>query len=198
MVVFNLCNLWLKFPHPFAEDVNMATKKPIVIAGAVFCLIALYLIFGGSGSHSQTQEPVFQGAGDSIMELRFNNKSNPRDKAISIEKAVLCLDVKSRNYVTEMSRFTSDVGTIYCWARIINGDRQKIRFIWQVGNNISPSPWLDVNSDKFRIWCPKYIDPKASGEGTVDIVDGTGRLLKRLQFEVVRLKKPAYRSIRKI
>ncbi|MFH1227771.1 MAG: DUF2914 domain-containing protein [Planctomycetota bacterium] len=174
----------------------MANKKPIVIAGTVFLIIVLYLFLGGSGSHSQTQNQPM--GNDSVMELRFNNKLDPKDRVISVEKSVLCLDVKSRNYVTEMSRFTSDVGTIYCWARIINGDGQKIRFIWQIGNNISPSPWLDVNSDKFRIWCPKYVDSKTSGEGTVDIVDGTGRLLKRLQFEVVRLKKPAYRSIRKL
>lgn len=173
-------------------------KKVLSIGAIAMGIITLYFLLVGFGNPTEAGEPTEVLSQDSsIMELRFNNHPDPKNSIIIVEKAALCLDVKNRKPVTEMNRFTSDVGTIYCWARILNGEGQKIRFIWKIGETVAPSRWLDVSSNQFRIWCPKSVDRQASGEGSVDIVDNTGRLLKRLEFDIVRIKKTTYRNIKR-
>jgi hypothetical protein len=179
--------------------IPQVNNKVLSISAIALGIIALYFLVVGFSSRPADVRPdnALAQSGDSVMELRFNNQPDPKNTVITVEKAALCLDVRNRNPVTEMNRFTSDVNNIYCWARLLNGRGQKIRFIWKVGETVAPSAWLDVSNNQFRVWCPKHVDSKASGEGSVDIVDGTGRLLKRLEFQVVNLKKSAKRNIRR-
>ena len=71
---------------------------------------------------------------------------------------------------------------------LLNGEGRKIRYIWYLGDSITASQWLSVNSNKFRAWCPKNIDNKMLGPAHVDIVDENGRILRTLEFEIVPAK----------
>ncbi|MBI4713105.1 MAG: DUF2914 domain-containing protein [Planctomycetes bacterium] len=132
---------------------------------------------------------------DSTIELRFDN--DPQKTAASeleIDEAVICLDVKDRQPVTQITKFTSDVGTVFCWARVLNGDGKKVKFIWQIGEDTYPSDWIEVKSNKFRIWCPKQINRKMSGNARVDISDETGKILRTVEFEIILRKVSALRT----
>lgn len=119
--------------------------------------------------------------------LEFSNvtEAAQNPSRISVENAVICLDVHDRMPVNERDKIDSSFNTIFCWSLFLNGEGKRIRYIWYIADNITASQWLSVSSNKFRAWCPKSIDNKMAGQAHVDIVDENGRILKTIEFEIV-------------
>jgi hypothetical protein len=175
-------------------------KKMIVISLILIILIFSCMIITKTGnSKKQTDQSspqgLFEGMNstnikdDNLLELQFSNsdikKVSANLNSIIVDKAVVCLDVHDRMPIQETYRISSNSGTIFCWALLLNGEGKKIRYIWCIDENVTTSQWLSISSNRFRAWCPKNIDYKMQGRAHVDIVDENGRLLKALEFEIV-------------
>ncbi|MEK7309569.1 MAG: DUF2914 domain-containing protein [Planctomycetota bacterium] len=124
---------------------------------------------------------------NNMLELGFSDvkESSAGHNYIIVDKASVCLDIKDRLPVQECQRISSNAGKIFCWSIFINGEGKKVRYIWYIGEKVSASNWLNITSNRFRAWCPRNIDPKASGPSRVDIVDEQGRILKSIEFEII-------------
>jgi hypothetical protein len=162
-----------------------------VLAGIIS--IALIIIFSciiiTRGHNSQlvlSDQPAAPAREHNVLELVFSGSDEQpaQNHIITVERAVICLDIKDRQPVQECQRVNANAGNIFCWSMLLNGEGKKVRYIWYIGGNVSASSWLTITSNRFRAWCPRNIDPKASGPGRVDIVDEQGRILKSVEFEI--------------
>lgn len=124
---------------------------------------------------------------NNMLELGFSDVKEPLvgHNSIIVDKASVCLDIKDRLPVQECQRINSNAGKIFCWSIFISGEGKKVRYIWYIGEKVSASNWLNITSNRFRAWCPRTIDPKASGQSRVDIVDEQGRILRSIEFEII-------------
>ncbi|MFH0888054.1 MAG: DUF2914 domain-containing protein [Planctomycetota bacterium] len=179
----------------------MSRRKKIIIIGLVFVVsIFFYMIIAKTGGPEKpidllNDQNSFEGMNstdikeDNLLELQFSNagvqKSATNPSPIIVDKAVVCLDIRDRMPVQETQRIGSNSGTIFCWSILLNGEGKKIRYIWNIGENVTTSQWLSISSNRFRAWCPKNIDYKMQGHARVDIVDENGRLLKTIEFEII-------------
>ncbi|MEW6026409.1 MAG: DUF2914 domain-containing protein [Planctomycetota bacterium] len=134
---------------------------------------------------------------NNTLELSFSDapksrtpaKAPPDGHTIIVEKATVCLEIKDREPARECQRINANAGNIFCWSILLNGQGKKVRYIWYINEKAAPSSWLNITGNRFRAWCPKKIDPRASGPARVDIVDEQGRILKSIEFEIIPGRK---------
>jgi len=164
-------------------------KTLVVVISVALILVFSYLVIART-SNSQFipgQPGSSPGRENNMLELGFSDVKKPvaGTNSIIVDKALVCLDIKDRLPVQECQRINSNAGKIFCWAIFINGEGKKIRYIWYIGEKVSASNWLNITSNRFRAWCPRNIDPRASGPSRVDIVDEQGRILRSIEFEII-------------
>ena len=164
-------------------------KTLVIIISVVIIFTFSYLVIARtSNSQSILGQPGLSTVKENnILELGFSDVKAPSagHNSIIVDKALVCLDIKDRLPVQECQRISSNAGKIFCWAIFINGEGKKVRYIWYIGEKVSASHWLNITSNRFRAWCPRNIDPRASGPSRVDIVDEQGRILKSIEFEII-------------
>jgi len=165
-------------------------KKILIISISAALIFAFsYLVIARTSNYQSTsvQQESSVVTENNMLELGFSSAKGLSDgyNSIIVDKASVCLDIKDRQPVQECQRISSTSGKIFCWSIFINGEGKKVRYIWYIGEKVSASAWLNITSNRFRAWCPRNIDPKASGQSRVDIVDEQGRILKSIEFEVI-------------
>jgi len=165
----------------------------VIIIAVIFCA---YLVIGeinqpleGNGGEINTTNSFSAGTGDDAVEVTRQvdkeDKDISADKIIYIEESVICLKVENQMPVGTISRIPSDVNRILCWARLVNGKGEKIRYIWYFGGKITTSNWQVITGNRFRSWCPYSVTHGTNtAEGRVDIVNGAGEVLSRINFQV--------------
>ncbi len=110
-------------------------------------------------------------------------------EALSIEVAVaaVCRDVIDREPVDAGISFTASVGTLYCFTKIVGAQSHtRITHVWYHGADERARVNLDVNSDSWRTWSSKIIQPHDVGSWRVVVLDSAGTVLKELQFEITQ------------
>jgi len=160
----------------------------VIISVAIIFTFSYLVTARTSNSQNTPNQPVLAGLKENnILELGFaDTKEQPVVyHSIIVDKATVCLEVKDRLPVQECQRINANAGRIFCWSMLLNGQGKKVRYIWYTGEKASASSWLTITSNRFRAWCPRKLDPKASGPARVDIVDEQGRILKSIEFEIV-------------
>lgn len=167
-----------------------SNKKALagVVSAAIIIVFSLIVIIRGYASQAVlSAQPAAVAREHNTMKLFFSgsDKASAEIYSVVVEDAVICLDIKDRRPVHESQRVNANVGKIFCWTMLLNGEGKKIRYIWHIGDNVSPSNWLSVTSNRFRAWCPRNIDSRTTGPARVDIVDEQGRILKSIDFEIV-------------
>lgn len=166
---------------------NKKTLAVIISAALIFIFSYLVIAWTSNSQVVPGQPSLSPGRENNMLELGFSDGKNSSagSSSIIVDKASVCLDIKDRLPVQECQRINSNAGKIFCWAIFINGEGKKIRYIWYMGEKVSASNWLNITSNRFRAWCPRNIDSRASGPSRVDIVDEQGRILRSIEFEII-------------
>ncbi|MEK7448652.1 MAG: DUF2914 domain-containing protein [Planctomycetota bacterium] len=187
-------------------------KKKLIIGGGliVATLLLSYFIIALVVGESETSVSPTGEAGKTTSGLseqtpgEFNNiieltcvedlsVAGGEEKSLSVSQAVICLGIQNGKPVSPMTILSADNGPVFCWAQVLNGSGKRVRYLWYIEGKVYPSQWIKVDSAQFQTWCKKNIDCKSSGTGVVEIVDETGRVLKTVDFNIV---KPSRRSNR--
>ncbi|GEM_PF-5463248 len=105
-------------------------------------------------------------------------------KAMSVAEAKLCTGVKDRTPQKAGTAFAASTGKVYCWVRIANGEKRKVRMLWRLGKTESTGEWLEIGSPWWRTWSYKSLPKGFKGDASVSVVDESGAVLKKLDFKI--------------
>jgi hypothetical protein len=146
-------------------------KKIMVMVGA-FCL------FMSGLAMSQEGKPT-GGAKDE------QKQEAPAKSELSIEKAVVAKGVENREPVEPGETFSKDVGTVYCFAKIVGAKGPTdIKFTWYNGDKDMGTVSFPVSTSPWRTWASKTIEPSMTGAWKVEIKDSSGNLLATASFKI--------------
>ena len=107
-------------------------------------------------------------------------------KQMTVAEATLCREVKNREAVKAATSFSASVGKVYCWVRIANGEKHKVRMVWKLDGKPVAGEWLEIGSPWWRTWSYKTLPKGFSGAASVEVVDEAGSVLKKLDFKVTK------------
>ena len=110
--------------------------------------------------------------------------------ATEVADATMCLGIEDRQPVEPGDSFPSDVGKVWCWSKIKDGQGTTIKHIYHhaaIGEVIVE---LDIRSPLFRTYSSKRILPSWTGQWHVEIVAEDGNVLKSLYFTVGEEPEP--------
>ncbi len=111
--------------------------------------------------------------------------------AVEVVDAAICRNVQDRQPVEPGSSFPADVGKIYCWSKIKDGQDMMVKHVYYRDNKEMAAAELQVRSPMFRTYSTKTILPAWTGQWRVDIVDPEGKVLKSLDFTIGEKAQPA-------
>lgn len=106
---------------------------------------------------------------------------------IFLEVATLevCRAVQGVTAVEPGSRFSVDVGAVYCLSRIGNVTRAaKVQHVWYAGAEERLRVVMAVKPPSWRIYSMKRIRPQDLGSWRVEITDLESNVLKTIFFEI--------------
>jgi len=104
--------------------------------------------------------------------------------AAEVAEAVMCRDVQDRQPVGESDSFPADVGKVWCWSKIKDGQGSTITHTYYYAGEEKTVVPLAVGSPLWRTYSSKKILPAWTGEWRVDIVAEDGAVLKSLSFTI--------------
>lgn len=110
--------------------------------------------------------------------------------AVEVVDAAICRNVQDRQPVEPGAAFPADIGKIYCWSKIKDGQDTTIKHIYYRDNKEMAAVELQVRTPMFRAYSTKTILP-GTGQWRVDIVDSEGKVLKSLDFTIGEKAQPA-------
>jgi len=116
-------------------------------------------------------------------------KTTPMDSAMlevrpTVVGAVVCLDIQEREPVEPAHSFPADVGTVWCWSKIKDGQGTTIKHVYYYENVEKGAVELTVGSPLWRTYSSKQVPSNWTGQWRVDIVDAYGNVLKSLDFVI--------------
>ncbi len=110
---------------------------------------------------------------------------------ISVEAASIGTGVQDREPVGIDTSFGSDVGQVFCWAKIVGAsDSTAATFVWLRNGDEMARVDLPVKSPLWRTWSSKKIKPDWTGDWEVRILNPGGEVLKSLSFTITAAPKP--------
>jgi hypothetical protein len=102
-----------------------------------------------------------------------------------VEDAVICQDVVDRTPVESGFVFSNDIGTVYCFSRVMGAKTDtQISHNWYFNDVQVASVPLSVRSNNWRTYSSKKIMPEFKGNWKVEIVAQDGQVLKELTFTI--------------
>ncbi len=110
--------------------------------------------------------------------------------AVEVAEAVVCSDVQDRQPVDVGVAFPADVGKIWCWSKIKDGQGTSIMHIYYYGEKEKAIVKLDIGSPMFRTYSSKRILPSWTGKWRVDITDADCNVLQSLDFTIGEEAQP--------
>lgn len=104
-------------------------------------------------------------------------------QAVTVE-AVLARNVVDRAPQDTGTAFPADVGSVVLWTRVTGGDGQTLNHVWFYGDTEVGNVPLTIGGSPWRTWSRKTIPAEATGAWHVEIRDGAGTVLQRIDFTV--------------
>ena len=104
--------------------------------------------------------------------------------AAEVAEAVMCRDVQDRQPVGESDSFPADVGKVWCWSKIKDGQGTTITHTYHYAGEEKAVIPLAIGSPLWRTYSHKKILPNWTGEWRVNIVAEDGTVLKSLGFTI--------------
>ncbi len=100
-------------------------------------------------------------------------------------EAALCTSVVDREPVGKGTTFSSDIGGLYLWSKVMGAtDTTVVEHLWYYKGVEMASVKLPVKSKSWRTWSRKRILPEWTGAWEVKIVDADWRVLKTISFTI--------------
>jgi Protein of unknown function (DUF2914) len=104
--------------------------------------------------------------------------------SITVTEAVIAKSVVDRVPQDTGSTFGADVGQVVCWTRISGATGGSIHHVWFHGNDQVGDVELTVGASPWRTFSRKNIPAQATGAWHVEVRDGSGNLLRRVDFTI--------------
>jgi hypothetical protein len=104
--------------------------------------------------------------------------------AVEVTEAVVCRDVQEREPVDSGESFPADVGKVWCWSKIKDGEGTKIKHVYYYDGEEKAVIELSIGSATWRTYSSKRILSSWTGQWSVDIVGEDGAVLKSLEFTI--------------
>ena len=99
--------------------------------------------------------------------------------------ATICTDVQEREPQGAGLAFPATAEKLYCHTRVEGAQEPiTITHAWYHGERNVAQVSLEVGSSPWRTWSSKRIAESWSGAWRVDILDGTGKVLTTVSFQV--------------
>lgn len=99
-------------------------------------------------------------------------------------EAVLTRNVVDREPQDTATAFPSDVGSVALWTRVTGGEGQTLSHVWFFGDTEVGNVPLNIGGSPWRTWSRKTIPPEATGAWRVEVRDGAGNILQRVDFTI--------------
>ena len=104
--------------------------------------------------------------------------------AIEVADATMCLDVQDRQPVEPGEEFPADVGKVWCWSKIKDGQETTIKHVYYYEGEEKAVVNLEIRSPLFRTYSSKRILPSWTGSWCVDIINADGDVMQSLDFTI--------------
>ena len=105
--------------------------------------------------------------------------------SIQVAEASICLDVVDLQCQGKDTTFSSSLGKLYCFTRIIGAQEPtQIFHVWFYEEKQRARVPLQVNSPNWRTYSSKIIQPHEKGEWRVEILGPDNELLKVIHFQI--------------
>lgn len=112
--------------------------------------------------------------------------SGQEKTSLWVSDGAICTGVADRECVGANTRFSSGIGTLFCFTRI-NGAQgtTEVFHVWYFGDIERARVRLGVKSSNWRTYSSKIILPQEIGTWKVDIIDAEGNLLQVIDFDII-------------
>jgi len=107
----------------------------------------------------------------------------PAASAVSVE-AVVARSVVDRAPQDTGSAFPADVGQLVLWTKVSGATGSTIHHVWFHGDTEVGNVELAVSTSPYRTWSRKTVPADWTGPWHVEIRDGAGAVVKRIDFTV--------------
>ena len=102
-----------------------------------------------------------------------------------IEEMVFCTSVQDRAPVGESAAFDNDVGTVWCFTKIVGAELpDTVYHVWYYKDEEMARVALAVSSDSWRTWSSKRVLESWAGVWRVEVQTGDGTVLEAKEFAV--------------
>ncbi len=109
----------------------------------------------------------------------------------SLAQLAVCTNVEDRAPVGAGEQFSSSVGELWCFTKVMNADAPtQIFHRWYVGEKMVNEIPINVGSSAWRCWSTKTILPDWSGRCKVEIVTESGDILGEQEFMLTASARP--------
>ena len=95
----------------------------------------------------------------------------------SIVRAQFTSGVKDRVPTDSLATAGTDKTQIYFFTELKGLSGGKVTHRWEHGGKVVREQTFEVRDDRWRVWSNKGMDPHATGEWKVTVVDGSGATL---------------------
>lgn len=122
-----------------------------------------------------------------IMLLSFPlTAARAQESSVKVADASICLDVVDLQCQGKDNTFSSSLGKLYCFTRIVGAQQPTtIYHVWYWKEKQRARVPLQVNSNNWRTYSSKIIQPHETGDWRVEILGPDEGLLKVIHFKVV-------------
>jgi hypothetical protein len=104
---------------------------------------------------------------------------------LTVAEAVTAKAVVDRVPQDTGSTFPADVGVVMCWTRITDATAgATLHHVWFHGDTQVGDVELTVGGSPWRTWSRKTIPAGATGAWHVEVRDGSGNMLRRVDFTI--------------
>jgi Protein of unknown function (DUF2914) len=107
-------------------------------------------------------------------------------QGLTTEQTVICKSVVNRVPVGAGKSFTTSVGKIYCFTKIVGANHPtEITHVWYLDDTERDRVTLTVGGSPWRTYSSKRLRPSDVGSWHVDVLDAGGNMLDRVVFDVL-------------
>ena len=118
--------------------------------------------------------------------------------SMELAAVAVCKDVQGRSPVGDASTFSSDVGSLFCFTDVRNGENgSQVYHRWYVGDQMVNEIPVNVNGPRWRCWTKKTILSSWNGDCKVEIVNEEGDVLGTADFMLVASAEPTEEAAEK-
>jgi hypothetical protein len=103
---------------------------------------------------------------------------------VQVEKMGAGTGIEQKELVGADSSFSSSVGKVYCFSKILGAEGKEIEQVWYFNDKEVNRVKIAVKYPSYRCWSYKTIQPNQTGTWRVDVVDTAGKVLKSISFTI--------------